>query len=228
MSEDFADKINRIEKALYEYLYYFEMGPEHVYNNELHKAKWDTSKDDQDAKKYIVKLGILLQHLRCIAVTWHTEGTQEFDYSYSVSQPEAPIRAIMLLQNLARGHALSQGRNYLTMKDIPVVVKCLLSTAQIERVGFFYLLINNEGDISTNQIMDYLDVSRPTALRTMAELKAIKLVYSYDFDEHQKGDHFVKHIKLKDKFDWFLSPKFKELCEGFVPVDNKQFMQEAL
>jgi predicted transcriptional regulator len=226
MSEDFSDKINKIETALYEYLYYFEMGPEFVYNNELHKVGWDTSKDDADAKMYIVKLGILLQHLRCIAITWHTEGTQESDYSYSVSQPEAPIRAIRLLQNLARGHALSQGRNYLTVVDIPVVVKCVLSTAQIERVSFFYLLINNDGDISTDQIMEYLHVSRPTALRTMAELKAIKLVDSYDFDEHQKGDHFVRHIKLKDKFAWFLSAEFKELCEDFVPVDNKQFMQD--
>ena len=73
MSEDFSDKINKIETALYEYLYYFEMGPEFVYNNELHKVGWDTSKDDADAKMYIVKLGILLQHLRCIAITWHTE-----------------------------------------------------------------------------------------------------------------------------------------------------------
>ena len=120
---------------------------------------------------------------------------------------------------------MSQGRNYLTVVDIPVVVKCVLSTAQIERVSFFYLLINNDGDISTDQIMEYLHVSRPTALRTMAELKAIKLVDSYDFDEHQKGDHFVRHIKLKDKFAWFLSAEFKELCEDFVPVDNKEFMQ---
>lgn len=69
-------------------------------------------------KKCIAKLGTLLGHLRCIATTWHTEGTQGSDYGYAVSQPEDPRRAITVLQNLARGHALLTGRNYITLEDI--------------------------------------------------------------------------------------------------------------
>jgi hypothetical protein len=76
------------------------------------------------------------------------------------------------------------------------------------------------------QIMEYLSVSPPTARRTMAELKAIKLVDQYEFDEHQEGKHFEKHIRLKDDFNWFLSPELKQLCEGFVPVDNRDFMND--
>src|SRR5918996_3568975 len=119
--------------------------------------------------------------LRCIATIWKTEDTEASDYGYSVSQPEDPRRAIVALRNLARGHALLTGRNYITKEDIPVVVKTVLSTAQIERVSVFYLLINNNGDVSTDDVMDYLHVSRPTALRTMAELKVIRLVEDYEF-----------------------------------------------
>jgi hypothetical protein len=90
MSEDFPEKIGKIEAALYEYLYYFEMGPHLIYENELHKAKWDTHEDSLEARKCIVKLGILLQHLRCFTTTWETKDTQGSEYAYSVSQPEAP------------------------------------------------------------------------------------------------------------------------------------------
>jgi hypothetical protein len=201
------------------------LGPHLVYDNELHKVKWDTDKDSEDAKKCIIKLGVLLQHLRCIATIWNTEETEGSDYGYSVSQQEDPRRAITALRNLARGHALLTGRNFITKEDIPVVVKTVLSTAQIERVSVFYLLINNRGDVSTDDVMDYLHVSRPTALRTMAELKVIRLVEDYEIQDeiHHRG---VKHIRLRDNFDWFLSEDFEKLREGFVPVDNTAFLTE--
>ena len=223
MSEDFESKITNIRSVLYEYLYLFEMGPELVYSNELHKVKWNTSADSIDAKKCIVKLGILIQHLRCIVSTWHTEGTQDSDYGYTVSQPEDPKRAIRSLYNLARGHALLTGRNYIALEDLPIVVKTVLSTAMIERVGLLFLLISQGGKASTDDIMRGLNVTRHTALRTMTELSVIGLVEIYE----DKGDHdtqFTKHIGLKDKFDWFLTPEFDKLRDGFVPVDNRDFM----
>ena len=169
MSEDFSDKISKIKSALFEYLFLFETGPHLIYDNELNKIKWDHSRDDFGAKRCIAKLGTLLGHLRCIATTWHTEGTQGSDYGYNVSQPEDPRRAITVLQNLARGHALLTGRNYISLEDIPIVAKTVLSTAQTERVSLFYLLLDNGGDVSTNDIVEYLGVSRPTAGRTMTE-----------------------------------------------------------
>lgn len=177
-------------------------------------------------KKCIIKLSILLQHLRCIAITWHTEGTQESDNGYSVSQPEDPRRAIAVLQNLARGHALLTGRNYITLEDISIIVKTVLSTAQIERVSALYLLIDNGGDVSTDDLMECLGVSRPTALRTMAELRVIGLVEEYERKEDTEYQ-YTKHIRMKDNFSWFLSPEFNRLREGFVPVDNREFMTDS-
>lgn len=225
MSEDFETKISKIKSALCDYLYLFETGPHLIYDNELLKVKWDTSQDDYSAKKSIVELGVLLQHLRCIATTWHTEGTQDSDYGYTVSQPEDPKRAIRVLYNLAKGHALLTGRNYIILDDIPIVVKTVLSTAMIERVGLLYLLINNGGDVSTDDIISNLHVTRHTALRTMTELTVIGLVETYE----QKGEHdrnYTKHIRLKEKFNWFLTSEFERLREGFVPVDNSEFMED--
>ena len=71
-------------------------------------------------KLFIVRLGILLAHLRGVIPTFQTDdsNSQGLGYSYSLATIEEPTRAMTQLRNLARGHALSQGRNYLTMEDI--------------------------------------------------------------------------------------------------------------
>ena len=154
-------------------------------------------------------------------------GLRGSDYGYSVSQPEDPRRAITILQNLARGHALLTGRNYITLDDIPIVSKIVLSTAQTERVSLFCLLLDNGGDVSTNDIMECLGVSRPTAGRTMTELSAIGLVEEYERKE-QPATRFTKHIRLKDKFDWYLSEEFKKLREDFKPIGYKKTNKEKI
>lgn len=90
--------------------------------------KWNKSKDDLEAMKIITRLANLLSHLRCVARTYGTENTQGSQYGYSVSLAEDPSRAVTLLANLAKGHALLEGRNYVTKKDIPIVIKTVLST----------------------------------------------------------------------------------------------------
>lgn len=225
MTKDFDSQINAIKSALYDYLYTFETGPHLIYDNELLKVKWDTSKDEVDAKKYIIKLGILVQHLRCVVKTWHIEDNEDSEYGYSVSQPEDPKRAIRALYNLAKGHALITGCNYITLADIPIVVKTVLSTAMIERVALLFFLIDNGGKASTIDITHALHVTGPTARRTMKELEVIGLVESYD-DKGEHDKNWIKHIKLKDRFNWFLTREFDRLREGFIPVDNSEFMED--
>ena len=63
-------------------------------------------------------------------------------------------------------------------------------------------LIANNGTLTTSQIVAYLDVSKPTALRTMTELKATGLVDMTETGEYYNAE---KEITLKDKFGWFLT-----------------------
>jgi hypothetical protein len=127
INSDFEEKVQEIERALFEYLRWFELYPSA--DNQisdaisLAKIEWNTSKDDADAKRYIVRLARLLAYLRGVVPTWHTHDTQGSNYGYGMAIKEECDRAITQLYNLARGHALSGGRNYITFDDIPLIIK---------------------------------------------------------------------------------------------------------
>jgi len=129
------------------------------------------------------------------------------------------------LYNLARGHALSQGRNYIALEDdIPLVVKVVLSTASIERVTIFDLLLAHKGKMTTSQIANSLNISNHTAQRTMTELKALGLV---DMKKESDATNSEYQITLDPEFDWFLTKEFLQLREGFVPSDNSEFLNKS-
>src|SRR5918994_7652492 len=144
-----------------------------MFKSDIKIIKPGQDKDDKAARRYIAGVADLLSYLRCVAQAWETRDSQGSDYSYTISQREVPRRAATCLTNLARGHALLTGRNWITLDDIPMIIKTALDTAQIERVSMFSLLLAHQGELTTNQILQSLNVSRKTALRTMAELKAI-------------------------------------------------------
>jgi hypothetical protein len=214
--EDFAEKQQKIQFALFDYLKWLEIRPHVQVDKEssLPKIQWDYSNDDEMTERYIIRLAKLLAHLRGVAVTWKTEDTQGSDYGYTRPIIEDPSRAVTQLKNLARGHALLHGRNYLTKEDIPIVIKTVLSTASVERVFVFDRLLVNDGKLTTTQITGALNISSPTARRTMTELSILELVNMTEVDEEEKK------IKLRPEFGWFLSEEFKKLREEFVPTDN--------
>jgi len=175
----------------------------------LTKISWDNDKNDKETNQIVLRLGKLLAHLRAVVTTWETEDTQGLDYAYRLAIREDPTRAMVQLRNLARGHALSQGRNYLTLEDMPILIKVVLSTASLERVRVFELLMAYRGKLTTSQITVSLNMSNPTAKKTMAELLAIGLVTLGEI-ESQQGS-LEKQITLKDEFDWFLSSDFQSV-----------------
>jgi Trp operon repressor len=206
--DDFMNKTKKIELALIEYLSWFEKCPNAEKINNTAKIEWSQN-DDKNALMVIVKLGRLLAHLRGVVPTWETRDSQGLEYAYTFATIEEPDRAMVQLRNLARGHALSQGRNYITMDDLPLLVKVVLSTASKERVRIFETLLNFGGELTTRQIMDYLNVSAPTAKRTMAEFKALDLV-TIDTVESDHGEPTYR-ITLNDKLKWFLTEEFSNI-----------------
>jgi predicted transcriptional regulator len=232
LREDFGEKKANIGSALYEYLAWFEIGPELIHDEQsnLSKIKWSYAKDEEQALRWIIKLADVLKHLRCIAQTWTIEGdSQGSNYGYTHTQPESPERAARVLSNLARGHALLAGRNFITLEDIPIVVRTVLSTGIIDRVGLLDLLIANKGTLTTRQTADALKVTRSTALRIMTELWVIGLVEIEDdatsTDNCQQ--RYKKRITLGKEFQWLLEEDFQKLREGFKPVDYGAFMKGA-
>jgi hypothetical protein len=175
-NDNFNRKIADIKEVLFDYLKWFEIGPELVTDKETGLAKmlWNSELDDEYTRKYIVRLARLLGHLRGVAPTWNTYGTQGSDYAYTLPTIEEPDRAIQQLTNLAKGHAISQGRNYTTLADIPMIINVVLSTASKERVSIFDLLLANNGTLTTTEISISLNLSSPTARRTMLELWVLR------------------------------------------------------
>lgn len=217
LDKDFGDKLDKIRIALFDYLEWFESCPHMIDDldgvnrkSELHKMTWDFNKNEELPKRYIIKLAILLSHLRGVVTTWgDTSDSQGLDYAYALAIVEDPSRAITQLMNLARGHALSQGRNYITMQDVPLVIKVVFSTASHERVRIFELLIEHQGKLRTSLITESLNTSNNTAKRTMAEFKAVGLVNLGEVKTPTgTGTVNEKQITLKDDFDWFLSEDF--------------------
>jgi hypothetical protein len=214
-SDDFAKKVQAISQSLNEYLDYFDANPSITFEaeNKLPKVQLDETKDEDLAYRYIIRLGMLLAPLRAIVPTWETKDTQGSEYAYGIAIVEDPSRAITQLRNLARGHALSKGRNYIKVEDIPMLIKVVLSTCSIERQTIFEILLEHGGVMTTSQIVDSFNITSPTARRTMTELKATGLVSMYGVSPGTYN--LEKEISLKPEFKWFLSDDFKTLKEKY-------------
>jgi hypothetical protein len=219
---DFAERVGAVRAALFEYLQWLEGCPLMEFANGLPKMRWNADKDDEQAKRCIIRLAKLLGHLRGAVLTRETKDTQGLNYAYTTAIIEEPDKALTPLYNLARGHALSQGRDHVTMDDVPLVIRVVLSSAaSIERVKALNLLIENKGLLDTSQLADGMNTSKHTALRTMAEFKALELCHVIQLGE---GDNAIKQIQLKPEFSWFLTEEFKDLRKDFEPAyhDNNK------
>lgn len=95
------------------------------------------------------------------------EELKDLIIGYTIPIIEHTSRARTRLYNLARGHALSLGRNYVTKADLPIVIRVVLSTGPVQRVKILDKLLSDGKEWDTSQITNSLEVSRPTARKTM-------------------------------------------------------------
>ena len=232
-NDDFSIRIGEVKKALVDYLKWFEIIPGTAIDNEtgLLKVAWNSEKNDKLAQRYIVRLARLLAHLRGVAPTWNSNDSQGSNYAYTLPTIEEPDRAIQQLTNLARGHALTQGRNYITLEDIPLIIEVVLSTASKERVIIFDLLLAHDGKLTASEISTSLNMSHPTARRIMLELWVLRSVDKDNPDINSS----VEQISLRPEFKWFITEEFRRLRKDVsqkidddmkekIPLSNENFI----
>ena len=222
--KNFSEKMEEIEKLLIDYLIWFEICPISIgQQDRLAKIEWDKEKDDKETIRIIARLALLLSHLRGHVVVYESSEHPDFlpleknsishnnnnssGFSHRLPTIENPSRAAQQLYNLARGHALSYGRNYITKDDVLLVIKVVLSTSLIERVLVLDLLIANKGTLTTSQITESLRIHNNSAKRTMTEFKGLELVTMDRVDDNSNSEY---KITLNPKFDWFLTDEFKQ------------------
>jgi hypothetical protein len=153
--KNFSEKMDEIKKLLIDYIIWFEISPMSIGQKIMAKIEWDKERDDKETIKIIARLALLLAHIRGHVVVYENSEHPDFlpienntnnnsksqihnnssrSFSHRLPTIENPSRAAQQLYNLARGHALSYGRNYITKDDVFLVIKVVLSTSLIERV----------------------------------------------------------------------------------------------
>jgi hypothetical protein len=230
LNENFERKRKEVQWAVIDFLIWHEVNPKIFVDKEtkLPKVKWDSQNDDKQAKNYLANLAELLGRLRGHVNIW-SEARSSFkeheysEYSYSFTQTEDPTRATTQLYNLARGHALLEGRNSISLqRDLPIAIKVALSTASVERVAIIDLLLSKQdGELVLSDVADALSMSKATALKAMTELKALKVV---EISETTKEYNKTIKVTLLQEFGWLFNEEFKKLREGFRPIDISSYI----
>jgi hypothetical protein len=214
--------------------------------------EWDQSKDVQEALKMITELALLLAHIRGNAYAYEsktrrakltteeqqqqqTEEQEEisvfdYDYEYTFEQPiiEHASRANTVLYNIARAHAFEvHGRNYITMEDLPIVIKITLSSTNRNRISILRHMItevrhaDDGGQIEhkakffTSELVKLLGMSPSNVRRVMKELQLLGVVRvgrePRPSDRKSKEDY----IELLQRFKWLVEEPFQQLAKSF-------------
>jgi len=185
------------------------------------EVNWNPKEDPEEILRRIIQLAQLLVRLRGkvnVAVKEEYGGEKTY---YSTPTIEHADRAITALYNLARGHAIIQGRKQLTIKDLPIAIEVTLSSAPYDRVNAFKYLLKKGGSVTTSDLMRDLKCSRRTAIRSMKTLEILELVdlekTSLDTDVGMRTGYTMR---LKDEFEWFTSREFRKLW-GIKKIEPK-------
>ncbi len=169
------------------------------------KIKWDTQKDDIETVQKIVSSAAILSKLR---VPIHYEKhPSEKGFVMEVESRELPTRAATLLLYIAKGHAVLHGRNYVVEDDLGVVLDVALSSAFKKRARAFRALLENKGEINTQELADKMNVAKQTALNQIKELVVVGLGEFI----HQPGrTKPFDAIQLNKRLHWLLEDKYKK------------------
>ena len=180
---ELPEKKQKLEEALLDYLKVFDAAPqtdEIIVLDEKSgnpKIKWDQTKDEDSVLDCISNLANLLAALRGTVNTSYSKTrkstkvnnkndgndnekddtefiqTEQIDYDIEPSVTEDAARAVIQLRNLALANAISQGRNYLTKDDAKLIITVCFSTTKIYRAKILDLLLDNNGELTTSQIL---------------------------------------------------------------------------
>lgn len=121
--------------------------------------------------------GLLLELVRYAKLVAHgrVEVTADAISNLEAGPREDPRRVTLLLQTLARGLALAEGRHCVMSSDLALLRHIALSSIPTKRRDLLRAALACGGTLDAGQVEKALPVSRPTALDRMKELGATGL-----------------------------------------------------
>lgn len=158
---------------------------------------WNAQDDPTDVLERIAQCATLLAVLR----------TPIPKDASMTPQPESPLRANAVLYNLARGHALVQGRTQLSGDDVPMVARVTLSSIPQERREVLLAMANNEGQALTVKQVERAGLgSRHTAERAMQALDQLGVM---KFEKGVIGK--PSRLSIRPEWAWCVAEDFRAL-----------------
>jgi len=180
---------------------------------------WDKNQDEQEYKLIIVRCARLLAKLRGVINVWKDRSQDGETYEFTNPVIERPDRINQLFYNLCRGHALVCGRKQINQEDLKLIVELAIDSAPTTRARLFRKLLERGGTMQTNEVMDALQCSRPTAHKEMETLKILEICTLTDDSGGSVGQP-EKTIHLSPDFHWFLTDECNSI-RG-IPVPPEQ------
>jgi len=195
-----------------------------LFSNKKKRIRWDSNKDDNETRQVIVNLSMFLRDFRAYLPTQNTAESTSGGTNYNFDTPikEDLKRLSKTLYNLARGHAIIHGRNYITTDDLEIIINVVMSSIPKNRLELFEVLFSNKGVADTIQIEKCLLISKTTALKEMEELRILGIVDNYKVDGKSKP---TSAIEIKSEYGWTLEDKFKTYLKDIIhihTVDNSK------
>lgn len=174
---------------------------------------WNKENDEQCYMEIIARLAKILARLRSSINVWEEPyGNKKYNHTQPIT--EMPDRLNQLIYNLARGHALVCERDNINEDDLKIAIRVALDSAPPNRAKIFKHLIEKDGQMTTKEVIEKLECSRPTALKLMQELAILKIVDTDGNMEDESetfGGRPEQRMLLKEKYQWFISEECKKL-----------------
>lgn len=175
--------------------------------------EWDKTKDPRDCLLIISRCASLLSKLRGSINVWKEDYGSHEEYSYQEPIIEMPDRINQILYNLVRGHALICGRTNIDYDDLGIIINIAFDSAPLSRSRQFRILVENGGQITSDEVVSKINCSKPTALKEIEILKILGIVDVKDSEFSTPGRP-IKIATLKEELSWFVGEECKFILKA--------------
>jgi hypothetical protein len=204
----YADKLLKCQKVTESFLV-------EMWKTAPAKIEWDRTEDNPDLVEDIGNVALLGSILRA-PVDVRQERCDDQNLYYFSPRKEGPMRLAMSLYNFCRAHALICGRMTLDREDIPMALRLVVDSVPIERVHIINMLINKPEGVTTSEVEEALECSKPTALFRMKEFASLGIARFDDLAIGKVG-RSEKTLILKSEFYWLKRKQFREYRKNTHP-----------
>ena len=180
---------------------------------------WDNTKNDRVALALIVECAEFLKKIRANIMIWEDEQTHEMEHETPLI--EKPYRIMNILTNLAKGHAITENRDYVNLDDIPVVVKVAFSSMPENRRKLFKFILKNidTSVFDSEMISKEINCGTKQALKTLETLKTIGILDDFGYNHTLLPGNPRKEYKL--------NLEVKNGIKMLLPYYNNTFPKSA-